>query len=178
MIKEKKYYFVFDSTFLHPKTGESLNDYWTEIIGDENTLWEGTQGVIYVVSRLYKTQWNGKLLELIYDEKSFKKIKKKLIGCHEKIYLPLPEEITIENQEPFLSKPRPLSEEIDELKYCKTKFAKVLFDRQCTLKEISQQTGISYPTLIGMKTGRKKNYRARILHDIAAYLNVGVDDII
>lgn len=60
----------------------------------------------------------------------------------------------------------------------RSKFNRLLLDRDIKLREIQEATGISYPTLIDLSKGRKKKYRPRTLRDIAAYLDVAVSDII
>lgn len=66
----------------------------------------------------------------------------------------------------------------DELEPKKTKFAKLLFEKNMTLTEINQMTGVSYPTLENIKFGRPVNFRQRTLRDVASYLGVTIADII
>lgn len=60
----------------------------------------------------------------------------------------------------------------------RTKFEQILWTTNITLQEIKEATKVSYPTLIDLKKGRKKKYRPRTLRDIAAYLDVSVNDLI
>lgn len=59
----------------------------------------------------------------------------------------------------------------------KTKFARILFEKNMTLTEINRETGVSYPTLENLKFGRPINFRHRTLRDVASYLDVTIDDI-
>lgn len=59
----------------------------------------------------------------------------------------------------------------------RSKFAQIILDRDIKLTETSKDTGISYPTLIDIKKGRKKKYRPRTKRDLAAYLDVPISDI-
>lgn len=59
----------------------------------------------------------------------------------------------------------------------RTFFGKLLFEKNITLTEINQATGVSYPVLENLKFGRPINYRHRTLRDIAAYLNCTVAEL-
>lgn len=59
----------------------------------------------------------------------------------------------------------------------RTKFARILFEKNMTLTEINQATGVSYPTLENLKFGRPINYRQRTLRDVAAYLNITINEL-
>lgn len=59
----------------------------------------------------------------------------------------------------------------------RSKFAQIILDRDIKLTETSKDTGISYPTLIDIKKGRKKKYRPRTKRDLAAYFDVPISDI-
>lgn len=52
-----------------------------------------------------------------------------------------------------------------------TKFARVLFENSIPLKEIEDNTSISYPVLIDLKNGNRENYHDRTLLDIVTYIN-------
>lgn len=60
----------------------------------------------------------------------------------------------------------------------RTKFARILFERNMTLTEINRGTGVSYPTLENLKFGRPINYRHRTLRDVASWLGVRIEDIL
>lgn len=60
----------------------------------------------------------------------------------------------------------------------KTKFARILFEKNMTLTEINRETGVSYPTLENLKFGRPINFRHRTLRDVASYLGVTIGDIL
>lgn len=66
----------------------------------------------------------------------------------------------------------------DELEIKKTKFARLLFEKNMTLTEISRETGVSYPTLENLKFGRPINFRHRTLRDVASYLGVTIGEIL
>lgn len=184
MSKEIKYYVYFDS--------KRSAGHYAEIIAD--SPFDSKEYILQAVKKYYRNDLYGKFMsgivsiKQIFNAKEFNTLKKSkavnnympIKTCSEKIYLPLLEDIKIENREPFLSKPRPLAEEVNDFNdfLKKSKFEKSLFEKQITLQELSQATGIAYPILIDLKKGRKKNYRARTLRDIAAYLDVEVDDII
>lgn len=59
----------------------------------------------------------------------------------------------------------------------RSKFAQLILDRDIKLTETKKDTGISYPTLIDIKMGRKKKYRPRTKRDLAAYFDVAISDI-
>lgn len=64
---------------------------------------------------------------------------------------------------------------VQEIK--KTKFARILFEKNMTLTEINLATGVSYPTLENLKFGRPINFRQRTLRDVAAYLNITISEL-
>lgn len=52
-----------------------------------------------------------------------------------------------------------------------TKFARVIFENEISLKEIADHTNISYPVLVDLKNGNRDNYHERTIKDIVAYIN-------
>lgn len=66
----------------------------------------------------------------------------------------------------------------------RTKFARILFENDLTVKEIEEGCDVSYPVLIDLKNGNRDNYNPRTLDDIVRWLNtkknlnLTVDDIV
>lgn len=58
-----------------------------------------------------------------------------------------------------------------------TKFARLLFEKNITMSEISEATGVSYPTLVNIKKGRAIKFRHRTLRDVASYVAVTIDEM-
>lgn len=52
-----------------------------------------------------------------------------------------------------------------------TKFARIIFENDISLTEISEGANISYPVLIDLKNGHRENYHPRTITDIVAYIN-------
>lgn len=69
-----------------------------------------------------------------------------------------------------------MSEDTQEENIPISKFARLLFERGISLKDINEATGIAYPTLINLKKGRDIDYRPRTLMDIALYLKCDISD--
>lgn len=187
MSKESIYYFTFDRDCVNPKTGINMQKYWVEIVGAD-TKAEARD----VMCKLYCSGFQ--------QHRSIRNFDQNLCpnGCYEKIYLPLPNEITIDAEDPFFSKKKKpkLSQSWGELRRRmkaleaqqakvivsrnKSKLDQILADNRITIKDISRDTGISYPVLLSIKLGQGKSndYKARTLQNLADYLDVDVKDII
>lgn len=103
MSEEIKYYFIFGSLFIKP-----LNGYYAEIITPD---YFSKEQIMYALRKYY--QMGDYLSEKqIYEESKFKFLERRndlkiRNGCSEKIYFPLPDDIKIDQKEPFLSKLMP-----------------------------------------------------------------------
>lgn len=71
-----------------------------------------------------------------------------------------------------------LLEDDDEQQTFNTPFEKAMTEKGVTMQDIHESTGVSYPTLMDFKRGKKKNYRKRTILDISEYLGLTEDQLI
>lgn len=67
---------------------------------------------------------------------------------------------------------------MEDKKEEKTRLGQFLWDRGLSLKDAERITGVCYPTLENLKLGKKVNYRARTLRDVAAFCKCTVDELL
>lgn len=164
MNSNSKYFFTFWKGFKDPYTKKELDSYWIELVGAD-TKAEARD----IMCKLYGGGFRQ------YSEKYFNP-DLHINGCYKQIHLPLPEDIHISSDDPFLNaskRPRKIN---SWRKKKESKFDKATKFHHVTLKDIAMNTGVSLPTLLNLKNGKK--IRSCCLKDIADYLDVSPNDLI
>lgn len=93
MSEEIKYYFTFHEKFEHPRTGVNMHFYWVELQGAD-TKAEARDAMCKLYGGGFQQHDSRKYKP---DPTVYKN------GCYETIYLPLPDDIIIETNDPLLN---------------------------------------------------------------------------
>lgn len=96
MSAELKYYFSFGQNHFHPETGIPMKDYWVEVIVHEDYLKLNSLEIKYLKEKSRQAMFKryGQKWSMQYDGQDFngQYFPK---GCYEKLYYPLPEDVTL-----------------------------------------------------------------------------------
>lgn len=188
MSDESKYYFTFDRTCINPRTKVKMQQYWVEVIGAD-TRAEARD----TMCKLYGCGFTQ------FDPKNFSK-DLFTSGCYERIYLPLPDEISVDDQDPFFGPRKKVKKKSSGEKrrmaahshfnnggsingnYSISKpigkldvLVKLIADDNIKLTDIHRATQIPYETLIDLRSGGFLKFPDQAINDICFYLGVDIN---
>lgn len=189
MTDKKTYYFSFDRNCINPRTEVKMQPYWVELHGAD-TKAEARDTMIKLYACGFTT----------HTEKDLEWLKEICKGgCYEAIHLPLPSDVFIECSDPFFSQPKKKKSAGEQRRIknyalggmssghshvgkpikpvSASKFNQVLRNKGVALKEVHNATGVSLPTLMDLRNGKKKLYHKRTIENLADYLGVDPKDI-